>query len=204
MSVQLKAKMREDLTRSNTKELRERGFIPGVVYGKAKESKNIAVENVTLLKTVRDEGKNAVISLNIEDDKPVNVMLHEYQVDPIRDAVIHVDFYLIDLSEEMDVSVALNLQGEAKGVKEGGVLQQPLFEVQVRAKPSDIPDEVAFDISSLEIGNVLMIADLPKSDTYEYLDDPETTIATILPPGGNEVEETVEEDAETEAGAKEE
>ncbi|AXI07544.1 50S ribosomal protein L25/general stress protein Ctc [Oceanobacillus sp. 143] len=203
MSVQLKAKKREDLTHSNTKALRESGFIPGVVYGKAKDTKNIAVESITLLKTVRDEGKNAVISLDIEEDKPVNVMLHEYQVDPIRDAVTHVDFYIVDLSEEMEVSVVLNLQGEAKGAKEGGVLQQPLFEVQILAKPSDIPEEITLDISSLEIGNVLTIADLPVSDTYKYLDDPDTTIATILPPGGNEVEEEAEEETETEAETQE-
>lgn len=182
MAVKLKASKRDSLKKSVTKEIRLSGQIPAVVYGKAKDSKNVSVDSIELLKTVRDEGRNAIISLDIENDSSVDVMLHEYQINPIKDEVIHADFYIVNMSEEMDVAVTLRLEGEAKGAKEGGVLQQPLFEVQVRAKPNNIPDELTVDVSALEIGDSLTIGDLASQENYEVLEDTETTIATVVPP----------------------
>lgn len=193
MAVKLKAAKREDLKSSVTKQLREDGQIPAVVYGKEKEAKTISVDSLALIKTVRDEGRNAVISLDIAGDSAVDVMLHEYQMHPLKDEVIHADFYMIDLSEEMDVEVPLRLEGEAQGSKDGGILQQPLYELQVRAKPHAIPEEITVDITNLEIGDSLAIADLPTAAEYEFLDESETTIATVLPP---EAEEEDEEEAD--------
>lgn len=192
MSITLKATKRDDLSRSITKQLREDGKIPAVVYGKEKDNKTIAVDSIELLKTVRDEGRNAIISLDIESDATVDVMLHEYQTDPVKGDVIHVDFYVVDMTEEMDVEVALRLEGDAIGTKDGGILQQPMYELQVRAKPADIPEEIVVNIEDLAIGDSLSVEDLPKSDVYEYLDDPETAIAVVLPPE-SEVEETDED-----------
>lgn|SRR5690625_724688 len=191
MAIKLKAKKRDNLSRSVTNQLRQDGYIPAVVYGKGKETQTISVDNVELLKTVRDEGRNAIISLDIENGSPVDVMLHDYQRDPIKDEVIHADFYIIDMAAEMDVSVSLRLEGEAMGSREGGILQQPLFELQVRATPDKIPEEIVVDISDLEIGDNLTIADLPKSDDYEFIEDPDMTVAVVLPP--EEEEEPAEE-----------
>ncbi|MFP3489515.1 50S ribosomal protein L25/general stress protein Ctc, partial [Staphylococcus sp. SIMBA_130] len=84
MAVKLKAAKRESLKKSANKEIRLSGQVPAVVYGKNKESKNVAVDSIELLKTVRDEGRNAIISLDIENASSVDVMLHEYQMDPIN------------------------------------------------------------------------------------------------------------------------
>ena len=192
MAIKLKAEKRDDYRLAATKQIRKEGFIPAVVYGKDKETQTIKVESMELLKTVRDEGRNAIISLDIDNDDAIDVMLHEYQTDPVKGDVIHVDFYIVDMTEEMDVEVALRLEGEATGAKEGGILQQPLYELQVRAKPRDIPEEITVDISHLEIGESISVADLPKSDKYEFLDDEETTIAVVLAPESEE-EETEEE-----------
>ncbi|GAA0439350.1 50S ribosomal protein L25/general stress protein Ctc [Lentibacillus halophilus] len=197
MAVILKAEKREDLSKSVTKQIRKNGNVPSVVYGKDKASKTITVNSVDLTKTVRDEGRNAIISLAVENDEPVNVMLHDYQLEPLRDDVLHADFYIVNMAEEMDVEVPLHLDGEAKGVKDGGVLQQPLFELQVRAKPADIPEQISADISDLDIGDTISIADLPESSAYEFLEDHETTIATVVPP--DTVEETDEAPADEEA-----
>lgn len=199
MTVTLKAQVREDHNKSATKAIREKGLIPAVVYGKDKDSKSISVDTLQLLKTVRDEGRNSIISLDVEKDKPVDVMLHDYQKDPLRDELLHADFYIVNMSEEMDVDVPLRLEGEAAGVKEGGVLQQPFYELQVRAKPADIPDEISVDISNLEVGDSIAITDLPKSDVYAFNDDPDTTIATVIPPDTVEdVEEATDENQEPE------
>lgn len=191
MAVTLKAKLREDRTKSATKKLRNEGNVPAVVYGKGIDTKSIYVDSVDLIKTVREEGRNAIISLDVENDEPVDVMIQEYQMDPLKDFLLHVDFYKVDLTEAMDVEVSLRLEGEPAGVREGGILQQPFYELQIRAIPSAIPEEITVDVSELEIGDALTIGDLPQSDEYEYLDEEDTAIATVLPP------ETEEEEGDT-------
>lgn len=191
MAVTLKAKLREDQTKSATKKLRNEGNVPAVVYGKGIDTKSIYVDSVDLIKTVREEGRNAIISLDVENDEPVDVMIQEYQMDPLKDFLLHVDFYKVDLTEAMDVEVSLRLEGEPAGVREGGILQQPFYELQIRAIPSAIPEEITVDVSELEIGDALTIGDLPQSDEYEYLDEEDTAIATVLPP------ETEEEEGDT-------
>lgn len=190
MAVKLNAQKREDLAKSATNEIRNSGRIPAVVYGKNKDPKTVSVDSVDLVKTVRDEGRNAIISLQVEGSDSVDVMLHDYQIDPIKDDLLHADFYIVNMSEEMDVEVSLRLEGESKGEKEGGVLQQPFYEVQVRAKPNDIPEEIVVDVSELDVNDSLSISDLKVTGNYEFLDDPDTTIASVVPP-------TTEEDLET-------
>src|SRR5690625_2204796 len=91
MAINLIAKAREDLTRGATRQIRQDGFIQAVVYEKDKEARTVSVQYMELLKTVSDEGRNAIISLDIEDASKVDVMLHEYQTDPVKGEVIHAD-----------------------------------------------------------------------------------------------------------------
>ncbi|SFD73063.1 LSU ribosomal protein L25P [Lentibacillus persicus] len=194
MAVTLKAAKREDLTKSATKQIRLNGEVPSVVYGKEEDPKAISVNSIELVKTVRDEGRNAIISLDIDGEKPVDVMLHEYQIEPMKDELIHADFYVVNLKQEMDVTVALNLDGEPVGVKDGGVLQQPLYELQVRAKPADIPEVISVDVNELQIGDTITVSDLPKADLYEITEDDDTTVATVVPPDTVEDLESEESD----------
>src|SRR5699024_7485137 len=159
-----------------TKKIREKGFIPSVVYGQSTEPMTISVEGIELLKTVRDEGRNAILTLDVEGDEPLDVMLHDYQTDPVSKEVQHIDFYIV------------NLTGEAVGSKESGIVQQPSYELQVRAMPRDIPEEINVNIDELDIGDSISVSDLPVSDLYEFLDDEDTTIVTVLPPEEEEEE----------------
>ncbi|MCT2534314.1 50S ribosomal protein L25/general stress protein Ctc [Aquibacillus koreensis] len=195
MAIKLKADERSDLKRSNTKKIRQAGNIPAVVYGNNKKVKTISVNSIDLLKTVRDEGKNAIISLEVGGES-VDVMLHEYQTEPLRDELVHADFYVVNMSQEMDVQVTIHLDGESPGVNDGGVLQQPLHELSVRAKPGDIPEEIKVDISKLDVGDSITVSDLKSGSKYEILEDEETTIVTILAPdrGTTEDEEGEEEE----------
>ncbi|WP_163972090.1 50S ribosomal protein L25/general stress protein Ctc [Oceanobacillus halotolerans] len=199
MAVALKANQRKDHAKSTTRQIRENGQVPAVVYGKDKEVKSVAVDSIELIKTIREEGRNGIISLDIEQDKPVDVMLHDYQMDPLKDELIHADFYIVNMAEEMDVQVAVRAEGEAKGAKDGGILQQPLYELQVRAKPGNIPEEITVDVSQLEIGDTITVGDLPKVDTYTVTDEEDTTIVTVVPPDTmQDVEEAPEEGQEPE------
>lgn len=197
MAITLKADQRQNLKQSVTRDLRLEGNVPSVVYGKDKEPITVAVNSIELLKTVRDEGKNAIISLDIDGKDTVDVMLHDYQVDPIKDELIHADFYIVNMSEEMDVEVPVRLEGEAAGSKEGGVVQQPLYEVAVRAKPANIPEEIVVDISELTIGDSVMVSDLKESRNYEITEDENTTVVSVTPP-----QEMPEEETETDPDAE--
>ncbi|WP_042147505.1 50S ribosomal protein L25/general stress protein Ctc [Paucisalibacillus sp. EB02] len=181
MSVTLNAMKREDHTRSATKKLREHGQVPAVVYGKEKESKSISVDSMELLKTVRDEGRNAVISLQIQGDSAVNVMLHDYQSDHIKDNVLHADFYIVNMSQEMETQVPVRLEGEP----ENGVVQQPLYEVTVKATPNNFPNEITVDISNKSIGDIITVAEIGESTSYKVVDDDETVVASVLAPNTN-------------------
>lgn len=194
MAVKLKVKQRGDLKSSATKALRKAGQIPAVVYGKDKDSTPISVDSLDLIRTVREEGENAIISLDIEDGKTVDVMLYDYQMHPIKDEVTHADFYVVDMTEEMDVEVSVRLEGEAEGAREGGILQQPLYELQVRAVPRAIPEEIVIDVSALNIGDTITVADLPVEEEYTILDEVDTAIATVLPPEEEEEEEVADVD----------
>lgn len=199
VAVKLEATLREDLTKSATKEIRNSGRVPAVIYGKEKDTESISVDSIELIKTVRDEGKNAIITLNVENNKSVDVMLHDYQIDPLKDELIHADFYIVNMAEEMDVEVALRLEGEAQGTKDGGVLQQPMYELQVRAKPGNIPEEIIVDITDLKVGDSISVSDITIKGNYEVLEDSDTTIATVLAPDTLEdVEEAPDENAEPE------
>lgn len=192
MAVELKAALRENHAGSATKKIRKEGKVPGVVYGKGKETKSIAIDGLDLMKKLREAGRNAIIRLEIESDSPVDVMLHEYQMDPIKNDLLHVDFYVVDMEEELDVEVQLRLVGEPVGTKEGGVLQQPLYELLVRAKPNQIPEQITIDVSELEIGDAINISDLKKSEEYTIIEDDDTTVATVLAP--DTLDDLTEED----------
>lgn len=203
MAITLKAKNREDLRKSHTKALRTSGEVPAIIYGYQVEPKTIAVNSMELLKTVRDEGRNAIISLEM-DNESVDVMLHDYQSDPLKDELIHVDFYAVNMAEELDVEVPITLEGEAAGTKEGGVLQQPLYTLLIKAKPREIPEQITVDVSELEVGDSILVSDLKEGKNYEILEDETATIATILVPDEEPEEEPAEEDAEPEViGEKE-
>src|SRR5699024_2851092 len=195
MANKLQAKQRENLTRAATKQIRKDGFIPSIVYGGDKAPQTVSVESIPLLKKLRDEGRNTIISLDIDSGETVDVMVHDYQKDPLKGDVTHLDFYVVNMSEEMDVEVVLHLEGEPQGVKEGGILQQPIYELQVRAKPRDIPESITVDVANLEIGDSMSVEELTAEGDYEFTDEPDATLVTILPP------ETIEEEEEEETEA---
>lgn len=202
----LKAVKRDDHRLSVTKQLRKEGLVPGVVYGKKHGNESVAINALELLKLLREEGRNAIISLEIGEEKPVEVMLHDHQMDAIRNELLHVDFFAVDMDEEIDVEVPIAIVGDPVGASDGGILQQPVFELVVRAKPNQIPDEITVDVSSLGIGDVITVADLKTTDEYTIFEDTDTTIATVLPPESEDVEEVeVDLDAQPELiGAEEE
>lgn len=177
----LQAKERKVMQKSVLKKIRQDGSIPAVIYGAAVENKPVSVSSADLTKTMRAVGRNGIISLDIEGNKQ-DVILTDYQEDAVKGEIIHVDFLAVDKSSSVHVSVRLVLAGEAAGVKDGGVLQQPLHEISITAVPSNIPPQIEVDISHLQVGDTLTIADMVTGGAFTINHEEEEVIASILPP----------------------
>ncbi|WP_374703471.1 50S ribosomal protein L25/general stress protein Ctc [Bacillus sp. Marseille-P3661] len=178
----LSAKERSTFKNSSKTDLRREGKMPAVVYGKDKPNKHIYLNSVDFLKTLKESGRNGILKLQIDGGDTESVMLHDVQTDPLKGEVVHADFYIVNMSSKVDVEVNIHLIGEAQGVKEGGVLQQPLHQVSVRSLPTSIPPKIEIDISHMDIGDVIMVNDIQTDGKYEVLDDANTVIASILQP----------------------
>lgn len=178
--------------------LRNEGWIPSVVYGYKTESTPIAVKERDLIETLRETGRNGVIKLNV-DGNDVNVVLSDYQSDVLKGDITHADFLAINMTEELEVEVTVNLVGESPGEKEGGVLQQPLWEVSVRVKPSDIPETLDVDISELQIGDTLLVSDIRDKVNYEILNEDDDALVIVSAPRTEAEMEALDETAEVSA-----
>lgn len=194
MSTTIQAKIREKAQQSKLTDMRSEGFVPAVVYGYKTEALTISVDSRDLLKTLRVTGRNGVMKL-VVDDKEINVVLNDYQADPLKGDILHADFLAINMTEELEVDVHINLVGESVGVKAGGVVQQPNWELKIKVKPSDIPEGIDVDITELEIGETITVADIRKKSKYEILNEDEFILVLLSAP---RTEEEMEElDAET-------
>jgi large subunit ribosomal protein L25 len=199
--VKLQVRERESLGTTESRRLRREGLIPGVLYGRSKPH-SIAIPERELRRALTGAGGlHAILDIVLEGQQSAHPsILKEFQRDPVRGTMIHVDLQEVRLDQPIHAAVTISLVGEAPGSKEGGVLQQALREVNLEALPLEIPEHVDLDVSSLGIGDSLRVADLVPIEGVSYLDDPETVIASVTLP--TRVEE-VEEEAEGEEGVAE-
>ena len=196
----LQAKKREGFTRAALTEIRTSGSFPAVIYGKGVESKPVSVEESEFIKTIRESGRNGLISLNV-DGSTHDVILQEYQQDPIKGFIVHADFLAVDRSSEITSQVRVDLEGEAAGSKEGGVIQQPLFELNVTAKVSEFPENVSINVAELAIGDSISVGDIRDQYSFVIENEDEETIVSVLPP--QKLEEETEEGADEAPGTEE-
>lgn len=200
----VKTQSRETGKQSNLTELRHEGFVPAVVYGYKTDSTTIAVSEIDLLKTLREVGRNGVMKLDV-DGKSVNVVLSDYQMDVLKGKFVHADFLAINMSDELDVNVAVHLTGDSAGVREGGVLNQPNRELTVKVKPSEIPDSIDIDVSELAIGETLTVGDVRDKIKFNVMNEDDFTLASVgTPRSDEELETTADEPAVDESAEVEE
>ncbi|RBW67640.1 50S ribosomal protein L25/general stress protein Ctc [Bacillus taeanensis] len=181
MSATLKAEIRDTKKSSVLTQIRNNGGIPAVLYGQKKESKPIFVDSPEFLKVYRSVGKNGVITLKVENESH-SVMVYDLQKDPLKDAYVHADFYEVDMNQEVDADVPVHLIGESAGSKDGGVTQQLLHEISVRALPAEFPESIDINVEALDIGDTIQIKDIKASGNCEILNDPEEVAVSIIAP----------------------
>src|SRR5947207_10972374 len=202
--IKLQVKEGEARGSAGARRLRKQGFIPGVLYGKGKSSHAIAVPERELRRVLTGAGGlHAILDVVLEGQKTTHAsILKDFQQDPIRGHISHIDLQEVRLDKPIQASVNVQLVGEPAGTKEGGVLSQVQREINVEALPMEIPEHIDLDVSGMAIGDTLRLADLAAMDGLTYLDDPEETVlATVtLPTRVEEPEEVTEEGEELPEG----
>jgi large subunit ribosomal protein L25 len=187
------------------RQLRAAGRIPGNVYGMALSPFAVSVEPRKVEEVLGlSSGRNTIFSLSLEGGKESrDVMLREMQRDPVSERLVHVDFMRVDPDKLMHVLVPVRLIGTPEGVKnEAGVLDFVQRQVEVSCFPSDIPEQLAVDISELHLNQNVAVKELEAGEGVEILDDPEAILAVVVPSRAAEVVEEPEEEA-AEEGAEE-
>ncbi len=177
--------------------LRRSGRVPGVVYGGGGESVGFDADARELRLALASSG--AVLDLSIDGAKATPVVLKEAQRDPVRGETVHIDLLRVRLDEAIAAVVPLELTGteDAPGVKQGGVLEQIVRELNVEALPTAIPESIVHDIGELQIGETIALDAVAAPEGVTLLDEPDTIVATLSPPRlQTEADEEIE--AETE------
>jgi large subunit ribosomal protein L25 len=183
--VTLKAEMREGIGKGPAKSLRRRGFVPAVVYGRGRDPKPVAVEARSLDAALHTHaGRNVLIDLDMSNGgaDPATVIVKAAQRDIFRHHLIHVDFHAISLTDTIELSVPVILIGTARGISEGGIVEQPLRTVLVECLPTQVPDQLELDVTELVVGRSLHASELTVPEGVRLLTNPEEVVVTVVAP----------------------
>lgn len=196
-TVKLTIHPREESGKGPCRRLRAAGSVPATVYAKGQEAVSISVEKADL-KLALTGATNVVLELVYAEGKGRKkhyAVVKESQYHPVRRDLLHLDLHEVDLKQEIEASVPIELRGAPAGADEGGVIDQSHREVTVRALPTEVPSHLELDVSSLIIGGNLHVSDLVAPAGVTILDDPETSVVSLLAPRV-EVEEAAAEGVE--------
>jgi large subunit ribosomal protein L25 len=201
--MKLEVAPRERTGTRESRRLRGRGLIPGVLYGRGNTPHAISVPERELRRALTGaSGMHAILDVVLEGEATAHPsILKEYQQDPLRGKLVHVDLQEVRLDQAITAAVTVLLVGaeDAPGVREGGALSQVAREVNVEALPLEVPEHLELDVSGMAMGDTLRIADLAARDGVTFLDDPETVLATLtMPTRVEEPEEVLAEGEEAE------
>lgn len=197
--IELNVAERKNIGKGASRQLRSQGFVPAVLYGgSGSQTLALQLNNKEVTKLLQDGGRNAVLKLN-GLPKNTNAIIKEIQREYSKDKIFHIDFLRVAMDTEIETNLTVELVGEAEGVRLGGVLQHSLRELVIKALPKDIPEKYEIDISDLEVGSSIRIADLKTSPGVEIMGNPEDVVVSVVPPTKEE-EVVVEEPEEGEEG----
>jgi large subunit ribosomal protein L25 len=176
----LEAHPRSSGNKNDARRVRRDGKIPGVVYGAGKDSAAVTVDPRQVLRILHSEtGHNTIFDLTLDGDRS-KVMIVDWQFEPIQGKLLHIDLKRIAMDKTLKVNVPIILKGEAEGVKtQGGILEQMFREVELECLPGNIPSAIELDVTSLTFGKVLRVSDLPASDKWKFVSDPNQPVAHI-------------------------
>ena len=197
----VEAKPREAKSKNAARRVRAAGAVPAVVYGAGKQAVSVSVDPKQITRILHsDAGHNTIFDLQL-DGEQTKAMIVDWQYEPIKGALLHIDMKRIAMDKRLKVKVPIMLKGEAFGVKtEGGILEQVTREVEIECLPADIPGHIDLDVTELKFGEVRRVKDLPHDTAkLKFLTSEEAVVAHVV--AVKEVVEPTPEAAAAEAAA---
>lgn len=189
MASTIEAQQRDPGGKNVNRRLRLAGKIPAVVYGPGKQARPVSV-NPGAVKDIlySESGRNTIFSVSVDGTEPVNVMIKDYQLDPVKGRLIHADFLEIAMDRLLELTVNVEIVGEAEGVKvDGGIMDIVTRSIQVQCLPADIPESIKVDVSHLKINDYIRVKNISADAKVKILTDAEIVVVTIVPPIKEEV-----------------
>jgi large subunit ribosomal protein L25 len=185
------AKARTEFGSGASKRIRRSGLVPAVVYGGSGKTVPVALDPKEIFRLLRSEaGRNTILDLKIEGGDTDNVILKDWQVDPVKETILHADFQRVAMDQVLKVTVPIVIRGESIGIKtEGGLLDVVVREIEVECLPADIPERFECDVSELHMHESLRVRDLPVLERVEILEDGDRVVVHVVPLRAEEEEE---------------
>ena len=167
-------------TKNDARRVRAAGKVPAVLYGAGKNAQSLSLDPRQVSRILHSQtGHNTIFDLTLEGER-TKAMIVDWQYEPIKGALLHIDLKRIAMDQRLTVEVPIVLKGEAEGVKlQGGILEQILREIEIECLPDDIPSSIEVDVSSLVIGKVLRVSDLPHDQKLKFLTDENQPVAHV-------------------------
>jgi large subunit ribosomal protein L25 len=209
--IKLTAKIREEVGRA-TSALKDNGRIPAVIYGHGIKNASLDLDYKEFVKTLKEAGESSLIEMHVEGEKEKRlVLVHDLQKDPVSDMYIHVDFFETSAKEEVEVGVALVIEGTSLAVKDlGGTLVQYIHELEIKAMPQDLPHDIKVSIDGLNtFEDRILVKDLNIPKGVKVLTKEDEIVVSVAPPANveedlaTEIEEKVEDIEKVEKEKKE-
>ncbi|SNX54595.1 50S ribosomal protein L25/general stress protein Ctc [Thermoanaerobacterium sp. RBIITD] len=198
-NVDLEAVLREP-GKNAARKLKEKGYIPAILYGKGMESIPLAVETSKLRTIVQKHGRNALLNI-IVNGATHQAILKEEQKDKLSGKVIHIDFQRIDMNEKIEATVPLKVEGVGIIESKGFLVQHQMWELHVESLPGSLPEEITIDVSRMNVGDTLHVKDINVPEGVDKLDAPDEVVLTVVVPKNADVPETTtEETSDTTTG----
>lgn len=181
-ALTVEAEPREDFGKNSARRTRRAGRIPGVVYGGGGPVIPISVDPIGIRAILHSEsGPNSIFTLEIRGKAPARAMIRDWQSEPVRGGLLHVDLVRIALDTRLKLKVAIHVTGEPKGVKvEGGIFEFMLRELEVECLPEDIPEAITVDVTPLGLNQNLRVSELPVGPKVKVLSDPNRVVAHVV------------------------
>jgi large subunit ribosomal protein L25 len=180
--ITITAEARTTRGKNEARRLRVRGLSPAVVYGAEKDSLAVAVSPKEVNRILHSgTGKNTIFNLSVRDGETTPVMIIDWQNDPVKSNLLHVDLKRIDLTKRITVKIPVHTAGEPKGVKlQGGLLELITRDVEIDCLPDEIPDQFTLDITELMIGQSVRASDVPMRGSMKLVSSPELVLAHVV------------------------
>jgi large subunit ribosomal protein L25 len=180
----LQSEVRDGVGKGVARKLRMTNRLPAVLYGRKEAPVSLSLADVDVRNILRKHHDSAIVDLSIGDASGLNAIIRDVQRHPATGRILHVDLQRISLTEKIRVEVHVHLVGTATGVKDqGGILEHGTRSVNVMCLPTEIPEEILVDVSALRIHDAIHIGEIAAAyPNVEFLDDPDATLANVIPP----------------------